>query len=337
MVILIAGTVAQKYLGLYLSQRIFFDSYLVWFKFIPFPGMRTLVLLMAMNLLCKLCLASPWSKKQAGVIVSHIGVLILLMGSGLTGYYSEDGKIVIAEGGSSNVVTDYHQREWLFFMKDKAGEKREIREAVKREDVKVGAKIGNDGVFAFSMKVLENYRNSSITEGEKGQYQLDKIADFTDDEANVWGVMVEFVEVEGKPIRFPLIEGREVTVRSLKNEADYVFVLRKKERKLPFSLYLEDFKKEIHPGTQKAKAYSSRVMVQHDDGESWHALIEMNQPLRYQGYTFFQSSFLVTDEGEKTVLAVVKNSGRIYPYVASIIICLGILWHLMMSAGRKRK
>ena len=57
----------------------------------------------------------------------------------------------------------------------------------------------------------------------------------------------------------------------------------------------------------------------------------MNEPLRYKGYTFFQSSFIEGPEGETTVLAVVKNYGRLFPYISSIIMCIGLLFHLSLK------
>ena len=57
----------------------------------------------------------------------------------------------------------------------------------------------------------------------------------------------------------------------------------------------------------------------------------MNEPLRYKGYTFYQSSFIETPDGETSVLAAVKNYGRMFPYISSIIMCIGLLIHLFMK------
>ena len=56
----------------------------------------------------------------------------------------------------------------------------------------------------------------------------------------------------------------------------------------------------------------------------------MNQPLRYKGYTFYQSSFFESSEGEMTVLAAVKNYGRLFPYISSIVMCFGLMVHLVL-------
>ena len=113
----------------------------------------------------------------------------------------------------------------------------------------------------------------------------------------------------------------------------YGFSLRALQYPLVFSIELKDFKKEVHPGTPMARAYSSAVTLL--DGElRLPQLISMNEPLRYKGYTFFQSSFRQDDKTETTVLAVVKNYGRTFPYISSIVICIGLLLHIFIMLPR---
>jgi hypothetical protein len=86
----------------------------------------------------------------------------------------------------------------------------------------------------------------------------------------------------------------------------------------------------MHTGTGIAKSYSSEVNLI-ENGIPRRVLIEMNEPLRHKGYTFFQSSFIEGPEGEATVLAAVKNYGRSFPYISSIIMSIGLLLHLLKS------
>lgn len=69
----------------------------------------------------------------------------------------------------------------------------------------------------------------------------------------------------------------------------------------------------------------------------WNALIEMNAPLRYKGYTFFQSSFDQNEQGEATVLTVVENKGRLFPYIGTFVVALGLLLHIFIIFRRKRR
>jgi hypothetical protein len=66
----------------------------------------------------------------------------------------------------------------------------------------------------------------------------------------------------------------------------------------------------------------------------------MNKPLRYKNFALFQSSYFEDRQGnEYTVLAVVKNAFRLFPYIASGIIFIGMLLHFIMALwrGTRRK
>ena len=127
-----------------------------------------------------------------------------------------------------------------------------------------------------------------------------------------------------------LFLGQTVPHQITINNKEYIFVLRRQRTYLPFSIELIDFKKVMHSGTGIAKSYSSDINLIEGD-ISKHILIKMNAPLRHRGYTFYQSSFIESPKGETTVLAAVKNYGRLFPYISSIIMCCGLLIHLFVK------
>ena len=61
----------------------------------------------------------------------------------------------------------------------------------------------------------------------------------------------------------------------------------------------------------------------------------MNEPLRHQGYTFYQASFIENGLKQTTVLATVKNHGRLFPYISTIIMCIGILYHMLFMVSKR--
>lgn len=72
-----------------------------------------------------------------------------------------------------------------------------------------------------------------------------------------------------------------------------------------------------------AKAFTSQVTVMDQENNiQFPATIEMNEPLRYRGMTFYQSSFDLSGETPYTVLAVVENQGRIFPILLHVL----LLW-----------
>ncbi len=74
MVCLIIGTVAQKYIGLYEATQIFFAAPFFWLGPVPLPGLPVVLGLIALNLAGKLIFKSPWHWRNAGIIITHLGI-----------------------------------------------------------------------------------------------------------------------------------------------------------------------------------------------------------------------------------------------------------------------
>ena len=90
--------------------------------------------------------------------------------------------------------------------------------------------------------------------------------------------------------------------------------------------------KDDHPGTTMAREFKSLVEVD-VGGATREKLISMNNPLRYKDYTLYQSSFAVDRfQNETSTLAVVKNQGRVLPYIATFVTFIGLVVHFVMAS-----
>jgi hypothetical protein len=108
---------------------------------------------------------------------------------------------------------------------------------------------------------------------------------------------------------------------------------------LPFSLHLLEFRHDVYNGTDIPKNFSSRLtLIRPNTGERREVLIYMNNPLRYEGKTFYQASFDPDNQG--TILQVVKNPGWLTPYLACGLVATGMviqfLSHLIPFLRRRR-
>jgi len=67
--------------------------------------------------------------------------------------------------------------------------------------------------------------------------------------------------------------------------------------------------------------------------------IEVNDPLHYGGYHFYQSSYLTPDQGHPwaTVLSVTSDSGLYCVFGGFIALCGGIIYHLWVVPIIKSK
>jgi len=106
--------------------------------------------------------------------------------------------------------------------------------------------------------------------------------------------------------------------------------------KLPFSLYLHDFKLERYPGSNSPSAYSSRVKVYDTkENKTFEQTISMNNTLNYKGYKFFQSSYTMNETA--TILSVNKDPGVIPTYIGYFLLFTGLICSLFMKNGRFQK
>jgi hypothetical protein len=100
-------------------------------------------------------------------------------------------------------------------------------------------------------------------------------------------------------------------------------IMRPARRYFPFSITLLKFSHDIYPGTDIPRNFSSRVRLNQPDGSSREVLIYMNNPLRYDGLTFFQASFLPGDQ--TSILEVVRNPSWRIPYLACALMAIGLV------------
>jgi hypothetical protein len=106
--------------------------------------------------------------------------------------------------------------------------------------------------------------------------------------------------------------------------------LRFKRNYKPYTIHLIKFTHDIYVGTDKPKNFSSQIrLVDPRNNEDRKVLIYMNNPLRYDGETFYQVSFLPKDQG--TVLQVVRNPGWEMPYLSCGMVAVGMLVHFGQS------
>ncbi|MBI4055546.1 MAG: cytochrome c biogenesis protein ResB [Elusimicrobia bacterium] len=116
----------------------------------------------------------------------------------------------------------------------------------------------------------------------------------------------------------------------------YQLAVRPKRRLLPFSITLKDFTHERYPGTEIPKNFSSLIRLKHPEkNEDRDVLISMNNPLRYEGLAFYQASF--GKEDTLSVLQVVQNPAWLLPYLACVLISLGLLFHFLLRLSASTK
>jgi len=337
---LIAGTLAQHSMGLYAAQKMFFSSFITWIGPVPLPGGYILIGLFTLSLLLKFILRSSWHLNKTGIILSHLGVLIILIGGLFTALTAREGYMVIAENTQTPYVYDYHQRELFIFEND------QLKQTIPFQDIQTEQTLN---LGSFKLKILSRCENCKIIKREDAHDKLSglepqSLASFMalesqtpekEPEENLSGISFELQssslpDLSGFYIAFESMP-KPITLQA--EGTDYKLIFGKKQTRLPFSLHLNDFTKKTYPGSFMAQAYSSDIIVKDNDLE-WPVTIEMNKPLRYKGYTFYQSSFQQSAESEVSILSVVQNQGQIYPYIGTVVLAIGLIAHIIIMRKR---
>lgn len=94
---------------------------------------------------------------------------------------------------------------------------------------------------------------------------------------------------------------------------------------LPFHIRLKDFRIEFYK-PEYVRDYISDVQVVKDGSVVAEKSIEVNHPLHFGGYHFYQSSFDAR-EHKYTVLSVISDTGLNLVYAGYLALGIGVFWH----------
>ena len=341
MVLVFIGTIVQKNIGLYEAQQQYFSS---WFKLlgpIPLPSGKLTMLVMFLNLSCYFFRPNIFTKEKLGITVTHSGVIMMLVGGGLTSLFSIEGNVVIEEGSSSNFFESYYLKEFLVV---NTSNSQEDFFTVFDNGILYAHNTLEHSTIPFSVEILDFYDNCKparrVYQGEEKfqgmakNFFLQEIDSEKEFEKNISGIIYRLSGAGVNDGIYINYIGQPITQTLSYNGESYLLILRRARTYLPFSLELIDFKKVLYPGTNIAKSYSSEINLI-ENNIPRKVLIEMNEPLRHRGFTFYQASFIEDGMKETTVLATVKNHGRLFPYISTTIMCIGLLFHMLFMLSKR--
>ncbi|GEM_PF-1017789 len=104
--VVLAGTAWQAEHGLYAAQRDVFSAWLfLAFGFVPLPGLLTVALLLGLNLLAALAFRLPWRLQGAGLLLLHLGLLLLVAGGFFVDAVAREYSLTLREGESGDQLT----------------------------------------------------------------------------------------------------------------------------------------------------------------------------------------------------------------------------------------
>jgi hypothetical protein len=337
------GTLAQVHLGLYKAQNEFFRSFFIFWqpagsglKIPIFPGGYFIGGLLLINLIAAHTRYYQPGKRKVGIMMIHLGVVLLLAGQFLTDRLSTESTMHIRNGGTANFSEADRNFELGVMDTTDAGSDKVVaipeRLLLRRGDIA-------HPDLPFTVRVKTFYGNSSLTNSAVAGYEEVKAA--TGFTSGIWwrelphetvmerrdmpSGIVELLTPQGSVGTFLVSAFLARPQVATLNGRQYQLELRLERFYKPFSLHLVEFKHDRYPGTDVPKNFSSRVRLQRPDtGEDREVLIYMNNPLRYAGETYYQASYDPDDQG--TILQVVHNPSWLTPYLSCVLVAAGLVF-----------
>jgi len=356
-ILIFAATLDQVHLGIWAVQEKYFRTFFVFWKLgeIPlpvFPGGYFIGGLLLVNLLAAHAYRFKLSWRKTGILLTHAGLILLLLGELLTGLWQEEYQMRLEEGQPRNYSESYRDNELA--ITDVTDPKFDDVVAIPEKLLGAGGAVQHPKL-PFRVVAKAYYENSALqmrsdapnappssaTQGFGARILATPLpVTYKPDERNLPTAFVELIGPEGSLGTWLVSPQLPMPQRFDYGGRTWKIALRFQRSYKPFSLTLLKFTHDISAGTDIPKKFSSPIRITTPDGQTdREVLIYMNNPLRYAGLTFYQASF-EKDNDKVTILQVVRNPSWLLPYIACALMGFGLVVqfgiHLFGFMGRRR-
>lgn len=336
------GTFSQIDNGLLEVRERYFESLWVRFEVGPLvaylPGGALVMALLGVNLIAGGIVRLRLRASNAGVVVAHLGILWMLV-AGLVEYLaSTKGQLALLEGQAGDQYVN--PGEWEIAVSRDGGR---IEYVVPHRDF-MRLSPGGTARFShpdlpFSFAIDTPYANSMVERlplaGSDDivatpRYELVGLDRDKNEARDVAGCYITLFPGPGRPGERRILWARSRLPLTWRDDSGelFRFDLRRRRYQLPFTVRLDDFRKDDHPGTSMARSFESDVTVLEQGLESERITVSMNQPLRFKGHTLYQSSWGEAGDGRLySQFSVVWNPADRWPEWACYVIAAGLLLH----------
>lgn len=349
------GTLEQTQVGLYQTLRKYFDMEALFIiprlngKIVPLPLPGTFwvcsVLFINMTLGGLIRARKGW--KTAGVLISHFGILFMLLAGGVSQLKKQEGVMHVFQGDRSNYAKSYTEPTIEIYTYDAEGE----REKPYVVGTKHFNRLEQDEVLTvqlpelpFNVKVTGFLRSSELLEisRAKDQHKGESIVDgfflqarkrVQQEENNLTGCYLTVEDKEGNALQDVILHYNGLSfpteVTANVDGKRYGFSLTRWIWPMPFEVELNKTMGEYWPGTRDPSWFQSNI-TKIEEGEIRRDYeIVMNKPMRHDGITLYQASWAPPMPGGRpsSGFAIVENPSDQWPKWALYIATFGLLVH----------
>lgn len=314
----------------------------------PLPGGYWVSALLVVNMTLGGIVRIRKGWRQVGNLISHFGIIFMLVGGGVAHHFSERGNMAIEEGTVSNTAEDYF--EYVVEVAEIIDGKPENIHVIRGEHIR-GITTGHRNFilpdFPFDLQLGGYLKNAlPVSASERAPdnkqlladgYWLMERPDEVNAEANlaaIYGRVIGEGGAVGAPFILAGASFHPFTIQV--GERVFTVDMRKRLWPMPFEVRLEEFIAEFHPGTARPAKFISEITRIEDANEA-KVTIQMNEPMRYDGLTFFQASYGPPGAGPNdslySVFEIVRNPADKWPEYSLYVVTLGMLITFLTKLG----
>ncbi|NPA36915.1 MAG: c-type cytochrome biogenesis protein CcsB [Chlorobi bacterium] len=303
------ATFIENDFGAMAAREVVYNSW--WFEL--------LLLLFIINMTGSIIVNKTYRKKKFTIFLFHFSFILIFLGAAVTRYISYEGTMHIREGESSDIILS--SDKYIYGTVDVNG-------VIDEYSFKANFIPGIKNTFEKTIKAGDKNLTIKLKEFIPSRNRrTPDIAIFTISD----GSATKDISVPEKISRSQ--EALSSTIDDISITVSYGYKLIK----LPFSLYLKDFKLERYPGSQSPSSYASEVILT-DENEELEIpyRIYMNHTLKHKGFKFFQSSYDMDERG--TILSVNHDDmGTILTYLGYLLMTIGMILSIFNKNSRFMK
>jgi len=325
------------------------------------PGGYSLMAILFVNMFLGGLIRIRKSPRTIGVVISHFAILFMIAAGAVTYHFAKDGILNLAEGQTNDEFQSFHERVIEIEKVQPEGAKRSALVIDGRlfHDLSNSSDHGKARTFTheslpFDLTVTnwkqhaEAKRAEDATRGDAvdGYYiqeltKLDENGQLLPDERLSQACVVVVKDKKtGAEQRGLLWEFARAPWTATVGDQKYLINMARRSYRLPFAIRLDETSQEKHPGTNRARRFTSKVTKLHGAREE-KRVVTMNEPVRGEGYAIFQSSFDAGEEDgsglKRSGFQVVENPADHWPLISCIIVAIGLLIHFVMMLAKAMK
>ncbi|WP_104697039.1 MULTISPECIES: cytochrome c biogenesis protein CcsA [unclassified Helicobacter] len=259
-----------------------------------------------------------WKRRKYANLLLHLSFVFIIIGAGITRFFSFEGMMHIREGDTSSYITASESTLNIFAIKNKEKQFGFLEIPL----VATSKNFSKKQTIEFFGKdlVLSNFKVKKLNHNKK-------------DDA----LEISFsAEYDGVNQSFNIVGGKSIDSKFDRNYfKDIQFFINWGPRtiNLPFQIKLNQFVLDRYPGSHSPSSYASEVEILDDQNRVIKPYrIYMNNVLDFDGYRFYQSSYDSDEKG--TILSVNKDPGKNMTYLGYIMLILGAIGLLFEKNGR---